>query len=86
MDEDYSLLRGYMMFRSMGLRHLVVIDIRNKVTGIITRKDLMKFNVENHIAALADEDQTGAGASEHQLQPMNSEVKQRTGFQADTQM
>ena len=32
-----SLSRAYSMFRSLGLRHLIVIDDKMKVTGILTR-------------------------------------------------
>ncbi len=44
-DEHYSLLRTHELFRSLGLRHLVVTDMHNCVVGIITRKDIMQFNV-----------------------------------------
>lgn len=38
-----SLPRIYQLFRSLGLRHLVVIDDRNEVVGMITRKDLARY-------------------------------------------
>lgn len=38
-----SFPRIYQMFRSLGLRHLVVIDDRNFVVGMITRKDLARY-------------------------------------------
>ena len=37
-DEDFSLHRTYILFRTLGLCHLVVTDIRNRVVGVITRK------------------------------------------------
>lgn len=36
--ESFSLERAYMMFRQLGLRHLVVADQHNHVKGIVTRK------------------------------------------------
>jgi chloride channel 7 len=38
--EDFSLHRAYSLFTSMGLRHLVVVDDSNNVTGIITRENI----------------------------------------------
>lgn len=38
-----SFSRIYKLFRSMGLRHLVVIDDRNQVVGMLTRKDLARY-------------------------------------------
>ena len=45
----FSLHRTYNIFRSLGLRHLVVVDDDYKVAGIITRKDLMGFAIEEKL-------------------------------------
>ena len=39
--------------RSLGLRHLVVANGSNEVEGIITRKDLMGFSLEDKLIPLA---------------------------------
>ena len=44
--DSFSLERAYILFRSMGLRHLVVVDERNRVRGIVTRKDLLGFRLD----------------------------------------
>ena len=36
--ESFSIERAYMLFKSLGLRHLVVVDASQHVKGIITRK------------------------------------------------
>jgi len=41
--------RTYVIFRSMGLRHLTVLDRFHQVAGILTRKDLMGFKIEKKI-------------------------------------
>lgn len=51
-SEDFSLHRAYIILRSLGLRHLVVTDVNNRVRGIITRKDLMGFRVEERLEPL----------------------------------
>ena len=33
------------MFRSLGLRHLIVVNDKNEVIGMITRKDLARFRL-----------------------------------------
>lgn len=48
--ERFSLYRTYIIFRSLGLRHLVVIDKNNAVVGMVTRKDLMDFNLVDKIS------------------------------------
>jgi len=48
-QESFSLHRTYIIFRTLGLRHLTVVDKRNRVKGIITRKDLMGFQMEERI-------------------------------------
>ncbi|XP_078073194.1 chloride channel protein C-like [Mustelus asterias] len=45
----FSLQRTYIIFRTLGLRHLTVVDLRNRVLGIITRKDLMAFRLEEKL-------------------------------------
>lgn len=44
--ERFSLQRTYIIFRTLGLRHLTVVDQHNEVVGIVTRKDLMGYNME----------------------------------------
>ena len=44
------------MFRTMGLRHLTVINRHNHVVGMITRKDLMTFNIEEKLIHKAKEE------------------------------
>ncbi|KAH1177666.1 chloride channel protein C-like [Mauremys mutica] len=46
----FSLQRTYIIFRTLGLRHLTVVDLQNRVVGIITRKDLMSFQLEERLA------------------------------------
>jgi chloride channel 7 len=45
--DHFSLHRAYMLFRTMGLRHLTVVDGFNKVVGVVTRRDLMDFNLHD---------------------------------------
>ncbi len=40
-NESSSLARTYRLFRTLGLRHLCVTNIRNEVVGMLTRKDLI---------------------------------------------
>ncbi|XP_075350739.1 chloride channel protein D-like isoform X3 [Mycteria americana] len=45
----FSLQRTYIIFRTLGLRHLTVVDPQNRVVGVITRKDLMPFPLEERL-------------------------------------
>jgi chloride channel 7 len=42
---DFSLHRAYLLFRTMGLRHLFLTDAANRVVGVLTRKDLMDYRL-----------------------------------------
>jgi len=39
-----TLTRVYTLFRTMGLRHLVVVNKHNNVVGMITRKDMVNLD------------------------------------------
>ena len=39
--DTMSILRAYNIFRTMGCRNMVVVDIGNKVVGMLTRNDLV---------------------------------------------
>ncbi|KAK2144157.1 hypothetical protein LSH36_781g02019 [Paralvinella palmiformis] len=45
-QEDVSLPRIFKLFRSLGLRHLVVVNERNRVVGMITRINVARFRSE----------------------------------------
>lgn len=42
-----SLSRIFQLFRTMGLRHLVVVGDHNEVLGIVTRKDLANIQPDH---------------------------------------
>lgn len=39
--ENASVAKIFEIFRALGLRHLVVVDKKNDVRGVITRKDFL---------------------------------------------
>lgn len=39
--ESASVSKIFEIFRALGLRHLVVVDKKNDVRGVITRKDFL---------------------------------------------
>ncbi|KDD74684.1 voltage gated chloride channel protein [Helicosporidium sp. ATCC 50920] len=47
--ETFSLKRSYILFSTMGLRHLIVTDEHNRVKGIVTRKDLLGYNLDEAV-------------------------------------
>ena len=40
-----SVQRSYKLFRTMGLRHLIVVDRDNRVVGIVTRQDITEHRL-----------------------------------------
>ncbi|KAM4689206.1 chloride channel protein C-like [Discoglossus pictus] len=49
---NFSLQRTYILFRTLGLRHLTVVDLQNRAVGIITRKDLISLQLEKRLVML----------------------------------
>lgn len=47
-NESSSVKRCYRFFRTMGLRHLVVVNAYHKVTGMITRNDVTQHRMQSH--------------------------------------
>ncbi|XP_040289045.1 chloride channel protein C-like [Bufo bufo] len=48
----FSLQRAYIVFRTLGLRHLTVVDLQNRAVGMITRKDLISLWLEKKLIKL----------------------------------
>lgn len=48
--DTFSIERTYLLFRTLGLRHLVVVDERHRVRGMVTRKDLLGWRVDEALA------------------------------------
>jgi hypothetical protein len=48
----FSAMRTFMMFRTLGLRHLPVVDEHNHVVGIVTRKELLDESLGEKLSAL----------------------------------
>ncbi|XP_078602294.1 chloride channel protein B-like isoform X1 [Branchiostoma floridae x Branchiostoma japonicum] len=49
--DNFSLHRTYIIFRTMGMRHLPVVDSGNHMVGVITRKTLMGFSLEERLTS-----------------------------------
>lgn len=43
--DSFSVERTYILFRTMGLRHLVVVDDHCRPRGMVTRKDLLGYRL-----------------------------------------
>lgn len=48
-NEIMPLRRIYRLFNEIGVRHLVVVDCREQVVGIITRKDILPETIERNL-------------------------------------
>ena len=60
----------------MGLRHLIVTDKTNRIMGIVTRKNLMAFNIGEKITSLVDDfDNKSAYSDDTQVVAMTSLVQ-----------
>ena len=46
-NEHTSILRTYRMFRTLGLRHLCIINKHNNLLGIVTRADLASLHTND---------------------------------------
>ncbi|XP_073241792.1 chloride channel protein C-like [Porites lutea] len=75
-QETFSLHRTYIIFRTLGLRHLTVVDERNRVKGIITRKDLMGFQMEERIHKFLH------SSRDHEMQSPSSSLVHRSSMDA----
>jgi len=47
--ESASVQKTYRLFRTLGLRHLCVVNSHNQVIGMITRKDLLAEHIEERL-------------------------------------
>ena len=48
-NELMPLRRVYRLFNEIGVRHLTVVDCREQVVGIVTRKDILPHNIEHKL-------------------------------------
>ncbi|RLN92598.1 hypothetical protein BBJ28_00017181, partial [Nothophytophthora sp. Chile5] len=55
-QEQTPVPRAFRLFRSLGLRHLIVLNRRNEVRGVITRKDLTPSHLKFCLEALSETD------------------------------
>jgi H+/Cl- antiporter ClcA len=67
--ESFSVERAYVLFSTMGLRHLVVVDENNRVRGIVTRKDLLGYRLDEAVMRA----RTGAPGAAELLSPIEAD-------------
>jgi chloride channel 7 len=48
-QSTFSVLRTYILFRTLGLRHLTVVDELNRVVGMVTRKNLLGYALDKKL-------------------------------------
>ena len=54
--KDTCLTQVFEVFRTMGLRHLVVLDDQGRALGLITRKDLTEENLKRVLRRIINEE------------------------------
>ena len=52
MTEDSSATKVYRLFRGLGLRHLLVLNVERNIAGIIARYDLMPDSMRRRLAEI----------------------------------
>ena len=58
--DAFSVLRAYDLFRSLGLRHLPVVDERGRAAGMVTRKELLHASLRARLCSSPDASSPGA--------------------------
>eukprot|EP01133_Synstelium_polycarpum_P007277 gene7277-8457_t len=52
-NEEFAVSEAFHLFRTMGLRHMPVVNENNKIKGIITKKDLLEKTCEQRYRELS---------------------------------
>ena len=60
---SFSLGRAYALFVRLGLRHLPLVDGRNRVVGMLTRKDLLGCRLDDAAARAVGSGGSGVAAT-----------------------
>jgi CBS-domain-containing membrane protein len=47
--DDFPIKRAFIIFRSLGLRHMTVVNKYNVPVGIVTRKELLGMHIEHSL-------------------------------------
>jgi len=89
-NELMPLRRVYRLFNEIGVRHLPVVDCREQVIGIITRKDILPEMIEekvahymHHLASKASSDPQAAGVVDAAKSVVRRASRQGTGCMID---
>jgi len=61
-NENASVSRAYRMFRTLGLRHLIITSHENNISGIATRADFVALDTEAKETVMNDNDQSSNGS------------------------
>ena len=86
-SQDSSVNRALILFQALGLRHLIVTDKMNCVIGILTRKDLLGFRLDEKLHHSSDDrifepnplvEATKYRASTNYSPKSSSEIRKRT--------